>query len=67
MTPDGREIEPGDGMTEPRRTLCPCPRPVDISTRRAQNLARRLLQLERECRGRGRVEIQVIMLMGSGC
>lgn len=32
--------------------------------RRAQNLARRLLQLEAECRGRGRVEIQVIMLDG---
>ena len=31
---------------------------------RAFNLARRVLQLERECGGRGRLELQVIMLDG---
>ena len=31
---------------------------------RAVNLARRMLELERQCAGRGRVEAQVIMLDG---
>lgn len=38
--------------------------PAEMLPRRAQNLARRLLQLETQCRGRGRIEIQVIMLDG---
>lgn len=40
------------------------PAPGEAFPRRALNLARRVLQLERECRGRGRIEIQVIMLDG---
>jgi len=31
---------------------------------RAVNLARRVLELERQCAGRGRLELQVIMLDG---
>lgn len=31
---------------------------------RAANLARRLLELERQCGGRGRLELQVIMIDG---
>ncbi len=31
---------------------------------RAVNLARRVLEMERQCAGRGRVELQVIMLDG---
>ena len=53
-------------MTEPRPQY-QTNAPGDDAARlpvRAVNLARRVLELERQCGGRGRVELQVIMIDG---
>jgi hypothetical protein len=52
-------------MTEPAPSYTPAP--GDDAGRlptRAVNLARRLLEMERQCAGRGRIELQVVMLDG---
>ncbi len=52
-------------MTEPAPSYTTAP--GDDAPRlptRAVNLARRLLEMERQCAGRGRIELQVVMLDG---
>ena len=53
-------------MTEPRpqyQTVAPGDDAARLPAR-AVNLARRVLELERQCAGRGRLELQVIMVDG---
>lgn len=53
-------------MTEPRpqyQTVAPGDDAARLPVR-AVNLARRVLELERQCAGRGRLELQVIMVDG---
>ena len=52
--------EPGEGGLLSAESCRPTPALPD----RALNLARRILQQERECNGRGRLELQIIMLDG---
>lgn len=54
-------------MTEPQPQYSTRPAAGEDAGRlplRAVNLARRVLELERQCGGRGRLELQVIMIDG---
>ena len=49
-------------MTEPTAQTYTLPTTAPDMPRRAMNLAQRVLELEQQCSGRGRVEMQLIML-----
>ena len=51
-------------MTEPQLQYQIAEREIVLLPTRAINLARRVLELERQCAGRGRLELQVILLDG---
>lgn len=51
-------------MSEPPPAYTPMPPDASALPRRALKLALRVLDLERQCAGRGRLELQVIMIDG---